>query len=315
MRKIFGIGETILDIIFHDEQPQAAVPGGSTFNAIISMGRAGLPATFISETGDDRVGRIICNFMRLNGVDPACMTVAPGSKSAVSLAFLDERGDADYIFYKDHPHDQLQFRCPTVTADDMVLFGSFYAVNPVIREQVGGFLRYAHEQGALLYYDVNFRRPHMAEAPALMPLFEENFALADVVRGSTDDFGLLFGITDPEQVYRQKLAARCPQLICTDGDGPVRVFSPQGQWSFPVQKIPTVSTIGAGDNFNAGFICGLMNGHLRRTDLAGLSLEHWTALIASGQRFAQNVCQSMYNYIDEQLAAEVRKEMACHPNQ
>lgn len=31
MRKVFGIGETILDIIFRNDQPQKAVPGGSVF--------------------------------------------------------------------------------------------------------------------------------------------------------------------------------------------------------------------------------------------------------------------------------------------
>ena len=32
MRSVFGIGETILDIIFKEEQPYKAVPGGSVFN-------------------------------------------------------------------------------------------------------------------------------------------------------------------------------------------------------------------------------------------------------------------------------------------
>jgi fructokinase len=308
VRKVFGIGETILDIIFRDDRPQAAVPGGSSFNAIISLGRAGIDTTFISETGDDRVGRTIIDFMRHNGVDPAYMTVPEGSKSPISLAFLNEKNDAEYIFYKDHPHDQLQFEYPQVTADDIVLFGSFYAVNPVIRQQVGGFLRYAHEQGALLYYDVNFRRPHLAEAPALMPIFDENFTLSNVVRGSTEDFGLLFGIPNPEQVYRQKLRPRCPQFICTDGSGDILVFSPGGTCRFPVKTIPTVSTIGAGDNFNAGFIYGLISQGVRRADLPALSASDWAGLIASGQRFSVNVCQSVDNYIDQKLGDTLKEE-------
>lgn len=32
MRKVIGIGETILDIIFRNNRPHTAVPGGSTFN-------------------------------------------------------------------------------------------------------------------------------------------------------------------------------------------------------------------------------------------------------------------------------------------
>lgn len=59
MRKVIGIGETILDILFKDSQPTAAVPGGSVFNGIISLGRLGVNVTFISETGNDKVGDII----------------------------------------------------------------------------------------------------------------------------------------------------------------------------------------------------------------------------------------------------------------
>ena len=41
MRKVIGIGETLLDIIFKVNKPVEAVPGGSTFNAIVSLGRVG----------------------------------------------------------------------------------------------------------------------------------------------------------------------------------------------------------------------------------------------------------------------------------
>lgn len=64
MRKVIGIGETILDIIFRNEQPSAAVPGGSVFNGIVSLSRTGVPVCFISETGNDHVGDTILRFMR-----------------------------------------------------------------------------------------------------------------------------------------------------------------------------------------------------------------------------------------------------------
>ena len=68
MRKVIGIGETILDIIFRGNQPSAAVPGGSVFNGIVSLGRMGIKVGFISETGNDRVGNIILQFMRENNI-------------------------------------------------------------------------------------------------------------------------------------------------------------------------------------------------------------------------------------------------------
>ena len=57
MRKVIGIGETVLDIIFKDGKPIEAVPGGSAFNAMISLGRAGVNTPFISEAGNDRIGK------------------------------------------------------------------------------------------------------------------------------------------------------------------------------------------------------------------------------------------------------------------
>ena len=75
MRKVIGIGETILDIIFKNNQPIGAVPGGSMFNGLISLGRAGLNTTFISETGNDRVGKQIISFLEENHVDTSNISV------------------------------------------------------------------------------------------------------------------------------------------------------------------------------------------------------------------------------------------------
>ena len=107
MRKVIGIGETILDIIFRGEQPTAAVPGGSVFNGIVSLRRIGVPICFISETGNDHVGNIILNFMRENNIPTDHVNVFPDGKSPVSLAFLNNRSDAEYIFYKDYPKQRL----------------------------------------------------------------------------------------------------------------------------------------------------------------------------------------------------------------
>ena len=98
MRKVIGIGETVLDIIFKNDEPIAAVPGGSVFNGIISLGRSGVPASFISETGNDRVGKKIIKFLEDNGVDASSVCVYAESKSPLSLAFLNEQNDAEYIF-------------------------------------------------------------------------------------------------------------------------------------------------------------------------------------------------------------------------
>lgn len=299
MRKVIGIGETILDIIFKNNQPIGAVPGGSMFNGLISLGRAGLNTTFISETGNDRVGRRIINFLEENHVNSSHVNVYPESKSPLSLAFLNDQNDAEYLFYKDHPKDRLDFSYPEVNEDDIVVFGSYYALNPVIRPQVLGFLQYAHQRGAILYYDVNFRAAHQHEVMKLTANFLENLELADVVRGSHEDFDVLFHTTDASTVYRTQISFYCKKFICTYGSEPIEVRGEDGfQKQYAVQPVEAISTIGAGDNFNAGFVYGLMQYGISRSDMNGsLSENQWDALIASAQRFSMECCKSIDNSI------------------
>ena len=310
MRKVIGIGETVLDIIFKDEQPIKAVPGGSAFNSVISLGRAGVPTMFISEAGNDRVGRQVISYLEKNGVDASGVCVFPESKSPLSLAFLDDQNNAEYIFYKDHPHDQLDITYPEVNEADVVLYGSFFAINPVVRPQVKGFLEYAKEHGAILYYDVNYRSSHAGDLVKVMPNLLENFELADFVRGSNEDFEVMYRKTDVDSVYNSELKYYTKKFIYTQGANPVEVRADGGfSKKYPVAVTETVSTIGAGDNFNAGIVYGLIKYGITRGDIeCGLKEQQWDQLIASAQAFSNNSCQSLDNSIDETFANSLKNQ-------
>ena len=309
MRKVIGIGETVLDIIFRDEKPISALPGGSTFNAIISLGRSGVKASMISETGNDRIGQNIIKFMESNGIDASYVNVYPESKSPLSLAFLNDHNDADYIFYKDHPHDRIDYVYPEVNADDIVLFGSFFALNPVIRPQVYAFLDYARQRGAILYYDVNFRASHKNEVMKVTPNLLDNLEMADIVRGSSEDFEILFRQHDADTVYRSQIAFYTKKFIYTRSADPVEVRGDSGfSKQYPVLPTETVSTIGAGDNFNAGFIYGLIkNGIIRQHIDQGLTESQWDALVSSALDFSAECCRDIYNYVSEEYGEKMRK--------
>ena len=311
MRKVIGIGETVLDIIFKDNQPIGAVPGGSTYNAMISLGRAGVPTQFISETGNDRVGQMIISFLKENGVDAEYINVFPDSKSPLSLAFLNEQNDAEYLFYKDHPNDQLDFVTPDVQPNDIVMFGSYYAINPVIRPQVQGFLEYARQKGAILYYDVNFRPSHKNEVMKLTPNILENLEMADIVRGSKEDFQVMYKKDDADKVYNAEISFYCKKFIYTQGSQPIELRADGGiRKSYPIVKTDNIiSTIGAGDNFNAGLVYGMMKYNITRGNIErGLSEEQWDQLIACGQTFSAECCKSLNNYISKEFGLKVKSE-------
>ena len=288
-KRVIGIGETVLDILFKNDQPQKAVPGGSTFNSIVSLGRASVPCVMVTEVGGDHIGDLICRYLVENGVSSEFVCRQEGVKSHVTLAFLDEHNDAQYVFYKDHASVALDGQLPQIQHDDVVLFGSFFAINPAIRPAVSTMLHNARNVGAWLYYDINFRKTHIPDIPDVMANIEENMRLADVVRGSMEDFGYLYGLQSGEAIYQQ-VRQFCDTLILTDGARSIRIYTPKGCETYPVQKIETVSTVGAGDNFNAGYIYAMMQG-----------LDEQASRIEMAQRWSQDVCQQMGNNISDEL--------------
>lgn len=310
MRKVIGIGETMLDIIFKNGKPIEAVPGGSTFNGIVSLGRAGVKAVFVSETGNDRVGEYVRDFLRDNNVDTSAINVFQETKSPVSLAFLDKDNNADYIFYRDQKHDHMDFAYPDIQKDDIVVFGSFYAVNPALRPQVSGLLEYARQRGAIIYYDVNFRKAHQADVMKVTPNLIDNLEYADIVRGSKEDFEVLYKKDSAERVYRAETSFYCKRFIYTDGPNPVSVFSNNGfHKEYAMPKTETVSTIGAGDNFNAGFIYGMIKYGVTRDDVEqGLSEEVWDKLIATATAFSADCCKDIFNYISKEFGKQLQNK-------
>ena len=367
--KIVGIGETVFDIVFKDGKPQAAVPGGSVFNAIISLGRtagtaagvsvAGASVTGVSasggtvasstaasstaarcaaprvimatQMGKDNVAEIITGFMRRNNVEITHAICVEGRQSTISLAMLDSRNDARYEFFRDSAMPKFQTPDIEFEPGDILLFGSFFAISPATRLQVKELVARARSQGAIIYYDINFRKGPHGNSPHIKDYIEENCALSTIVRGSSEDIGNIYGECTAEEAYRDHISSLCSNFICTKGADSTEVFSLGFHAIYPAHKIETLSTIGAGDNFNAGVVytlsqlpacsalsapcaaaasvatsaCGatLAAGatHASGATHAAFTLgrEEWDKIVTTAHLFSAEVCQSYENYVPE----------------
>ena len=340
--KIVGIGETVFDIVFKDGKPQAAVPGGSVFNAIISLGRtAGTAAGCVAprvimatQMGKDNVAELITGFMRRNNVETTHAICVEGRQSTISLAMLDSRNDARYEFFRDSAMPKFQTPDIEFESGDILLFGSFFAISPATRLQVKELVARARSQGAIIYYDINFRKGPHGNSPHIKDYIEENCALSTIVRGSSEDIGNIYGECTAAEAYRDHISFLCSNFICTKGADSTEVFSPGFHAIYPVHKIETLSTIGAGDNFNAGVVytlsqlpalaalsapcaaaasaasvatsaCGATPSagatHASGATPAALTLgkEEWDKIVTTAHLFSAEVCQSYENYVPE----------------
>ena len=301
MRKIYAIGETLLDIIFKNGQPQAAKPGGAMLNSTVSLGRIGLPVYLVSEYADDDIGKIIDDFLHDNGVGTAFADHFNEGKTALAIAMLNENNDASYTFYKNYPLNRLEMEFPLVRKDDIILCGSIYAITVEIRKKFTDFISRSRQQGAIVIYDPNFRMAHAAELEELKPLIIENMQMARIIRGSDEDFKNIFDADTPDEAWKVT-REYCNCLVYTASEEAVYVRTSFYSGKFPVRKLKPVSTIGAGDNFNAGMITAIYKNNISVEQLQKMGEEEWSQIISTGVNFASDVCMSYENYVSQEFA-------------
>lgn len=305
MSHIYAVGETILDIIFKDRQPRTARPGGSSFNAAITLGRLGTPITLISEMGKDRVGDMILDFMQENGVDTDYLARYEEGQSAIALAFLNEKSDAEYQFFKDYPHQRLAVEFPDFSPDDLLMFGSFYALNPGIRPRVKELLEKAKNAGVTIVYDPNFRNNHAANRSRLIEVIKENMDYASIVRASDEDLENIFEADGVDEAW-EYIRPHCGILIYTANAQGVYLRTRKLKIKLEVEQIKPLSTIGAGDTFNAGLLYGFWKNGYKKKEIPELSGAQWEELIDGAIRFSREVCLSYDNYLPVEYAQKIK---------
>ena len=304
MRKIYGIGETVFDIIFKNGQPQAAKAGGAMLNSTVSLGRIGLPVYFISEYANDNVGSIIDSFLSENGVTTNHVDHYKDGKTKLALAFLNERNDASYTFYQDYPEKRLNIDFPKIVKDDIILCGSIYSITVEIRKKFMDLITMAKRNGAIVIYDPNFRPTHSSDLDTLKPMIIENMQTAKLVRGSDEDFKNIFGANTPDEAWNI-VKKYCNCMVYTANAEGVYVRTTSYAGRFAVKTIKPVSTIGAGDNFNAGMMAAIYKNQILSDELDKMGEGEWLKVISTGVDFATNVCLSLENYISLDFAKEL----------
>ncbi len=270
-------------------------------NSAVSLGRAGLPVQLITDFGTDGAGNMIHSFLERSGVSTRYTDRYDDGKTSLALAFLDKNNNAEYSFYKFYPKKRLKVLLPNVSGGDILLFGSFFSLDKEVRPRLLKFVRKARNNGAVIIYDPNFRKPHLPDLPKLRPWIMENLSLADIIRGSDEDFNYIFGARTSEEAYQKISEAGSRILIYTKNKQVVEVICHKKKQVFKVPKVKVLSTVGAGDAFNAGLIFGLwrLTGDQLVSEQGRWKVGHssWGPLVTQSIGFAAEVCGGLDNYI------------------
>lgn len=296
-KMVYTLGESLLDIIFENKENAVAKAGGGMLNTSVSLARSGIRVSLISELGDDKTAEIILEFLAENNVEVKFIKKYYHQKSTVALAFLDEQKVASFSIYKSYPQLRRLIYPENLSEKDMFIFGSLYSLFPEIRSEVKMILTSAKKADALICYDPNIRS-HNLNDPEIRNALVENIAFSNIVKASDEDMRTIFGELTPQKYFEEikKINPNAVFVLTLGAEGVIG-FTNSSEIKMPAEKVKVVSTIGAGDAFNAGMVYYLNKAGFKDVREAILEEGNLREMLRSGLKFSAEVCSTLENYV------------------
>ncbi|GMG82620.1 carbohydrate kinase [Paralimibaculum aggregatum] len=254
-------GEALFDL-FGTEGPSGlafdARIGGSPFNVAVGLARLGQPAGLFTGLSTDPLGVRLAAALAAEGVATGFLkrTAHPTTLSVVDL---DAAGHPAYAFYGTGAADRMiaPADLPALGADVWGIHAGSYSL---VVEPVGSALLalFERERGRrLLTLDPNVRLNVEPDVDLWRARIDAFVRLADVVKVSDEDLGLLYPGRTAGEIGAQWRAAGAGLVVVTRGANGAEIFGAHGSLAVPGRRIAVVDTVGAGDTFQAAVIAAL----------------------------------------------------------
>ncbi len=305
MSRVFCLGEALVDLFFDENDLSQVKPqvGGSVLNAALTLKNAScfygrpLKIELISEWGDDVAGKFIEESLRKSGIGTHYSQVFREGSTALVQVQL-KNGQPSYFFNKNYPKERFenfQFECNEAA---ICLFGSWASLDKTLTPTYNLVISQIKKAGGLVYYDPNLRPSYKEKLPKLQQKVWENTQKADWVKMSSEDLEILLN-TDSQTEHLEYLNRLQKNVIYTQGSESILWKLSDGFWNeHTVIPVDVVSAVGAGDNFNAGFVFELIEHYfLEKNSLNRLNTTFFNSFVERGADFAARVCQSPLNYL------------------
>lgn len=308
MRKIIAIGESVLDIVFSGNQPVKAMTGGRIANAAASLGLMGLPVTMVSECCADRVGDLVVDFLRAHHVNVDSVDRFTDGMTALATIFQDE--DRDKILnYGRYPADRFDVVWPRIDEDDIVLFGSLYAIDPPQRERLYELLQYAAERKAVLVYLPGFQHGINFRITRVMTAILENLEISSIVVAHERDINDIFPGETATQAYHNHIEFYCNTYVHINPDLSVTLLSGNDRLDIAADPAatPTRNLLGWQAGFTAGIIAQVVAHGLTRDTIAAADAAVKRDMILAARQLAEQCAQAADNCITPQAGEALRQ--------
>ena len=225
------------------------------------MARLGQEAGIIGGVGQDDFGRCVLDRLNNDGVCCDYIRVTPGKSTAVAFIAQFHDGSRRFLFHLDGTAavleaGQIPRRLPAV--DIFHLMGCSLSINEGFRAEIVRIAGELRRDGARISFDPNVRAELLGPGD-LNRMVDPILAQCSVFLPGASE---LLMITDEDSQDRavSKLFARYPMevVVVKQGKEGCSVHTRETSFVVAAYSVDEVDATGAGDCFDAGFLCGLL---------------------------------------------------------
>ena len=239
-------------------------PSGAPGIFIDTVARLGVRAGIVGAVGDDPFGRCITERLARDGVRVDHVAVVPGYATGVAFVAYAGDGSREFLFHWPHAAAvQAPSPDPAITAGARVfhVMGCSLMADAAFRERLLATMDAFVAAGARVSFDPNMRL-ELGGADSARAVAERVLDATSVLLPGYDELLLLTGESDPDAAAAAMLRRPRMEVVAVKlGKRGARVYVP-GAPGVDVAPYAAeeVDPTGAGDCFDAAFVCGLLRG-------------------------------------------------------
>ncbi|WRS26636.1 sugar kinase [Oscillospiraceae bacterium MB08-C2-2] len=230
--------------------------GGDALNEASVLASLGYGVSLMSRLGDDLFARHVVETIEKRGVQNG-MAIQPGQHTGLSIVLIRPDGQRHFAVRKwdetlavTHAED---LDMELIEQAKVVSYGSLFTSGDLDSEKLVPILRKAQQAGTITCADI------MMELGASLEQVEKALPYLDYMLPSLEEAAYYTGQETPSQMAQVLLEKGVGTVIIKMGGEGVFVKNTELEVTLPAFAVPVVDTTGAGDNFVAGFISGLID--------------------------------------------------------
>ena len=273
MAEIVIMGELLVEIMRVEEDVQlyetgkyfrGPFPSGAPGIFISTVARLGHSAAIISGVGNDDFGKNIMD--RLNEVGVDCSIVLVSNEASTGAAFVTyfKNGNRKFIFHIDHT-PAVAAKAPEETEDfnDTKYFhvmGCSLMASVEFRKEIVKTMYMLKERGAKVSFDPNIRL-EMLKDTNVMEVVKQVYRESNIFMPGVSELKMIAGEDNLEKAIKKAFDdnKNMELLVLKNGSQGSKIYGPDGLLEkVGVYPVTQIDATGAGDSYDAAFICGLV---------------------------------------------------------